>query len=94
MSDEVIDLRTDDVYLSAEERELVHVIYIQDRISVSEIGRSLGWSDDGVLRLLKVLSNKLASIERPPIERTPPLGTSSVQASRRRLRSQLHAQRR
>jgi len=78
----------------AEERALLHAVYLQDVISIPEIGRSLGWSDDGVHRLLKVLSNKLASIERPPLERTPAFGVSQVAAITRTLRSQLHAKRR
>lgn len=92
MTDDVIDLRREGVSLTAEERALVHAIYLQDAINIPEIGRSLGWSDEGVHRLLKVLANKLASIDRPPVERTPPLGVRRVKPVARPLRSQLHAE--
>lgn len=92
VTDDVIDLRREGVSLTAEERALVHAIYVQEVIHVPEIGRSLGWSDDGVRRLLKVLANKLASIDRPPVERTPPLGIRRVKPASRPLRSQLHAE--
>lgn len=87
MSDDDLDLRADGVHLTTAERELVHAIYIAEDLDIATLGRSLGASDEGVVRLLAALTQKLAVAGRVAMERTPPLGVRTLMSRRRTLRS-------
>jgi hypothetical protein len=84
--DGVIDIRESAFQLTADELAALRCIVDRNVIDVSDIGRSLGTSDEAVLSVLRAVAVKLAEFHYLAANETPPLGHQQLEIRARSRR--------